>query len=57
MEAAVSGITTRILYLGLEVAAQKTEALSLHGTSRTRKPTPIYLYIHGECIKVNDYLK
>lgn len=56
MEAAVSGTTTSILYLGLEVAAHKTGALSLHSTSRTRKPT-IYLYIQGECIKVNDYLK
>lgn len=43
--------------LGLEIAAHKTEAIWMHGLSKTRRPPLTWLSVQGERIRVKEDLE
>ena len=57
MEAGLAALARRIANLGLEVAAQKTEAVWFHGLPQNRRPPASWIAVGGERIPVDLSIK
>ena len=57
MEEGLAALTARVAKLGLEVAAQKTEATWLHGLPRTRLPPASWVAVEAKRIPVSEFIK
>ena len=57
MEAGLAALTARVANLGLEVAAQKTEATWFHGLPRTRRPPASWVAVGADRIPVGESIK
>ena len=57
MEAGLAAVTTEITKMGLEVAAQKTEATWFHGLPKTKRPPTSWIAVGGDRVPVGRSIK
>lgn len=57
MEAGLEALVRKITNLGLEVAANKTEAAWFHGLPQNRRPPKSWIAVRGDRIRVGTSIK